>query len=80
LNPTPARRRQPCGNAYFNATSSFSKLATRLVPKDCRIAMIATEMQAADQSIFDRGGARVIIDKVDEEIAHDRASLLGRSV
>jgi hypothetical protein len=34
-------------DAYFSAVTSSCRLATRLEPKDCRIAMIATAMQAA---------------------------------
>jgi hypothetical protein len=34
-------------DAYFIAVTSSWRLATRLVPKDCKIAMIATAMQAA---------------------------------
>jgi hypothetical protein len=42
--PADHRRRRRSG---IEKSTSFCKLATRLVPKDCRIAMIATAMQAA---------------------------------
>jgi hypothetical protein len=61
--------------AYFSEVLIEVNLVLRLVPRPLTTAMIASEMPAAIQAVFDGGGAGFILHETRNQILHQLNSV-----